>query len=192
LEDDVLSGRGTFNLTEPAQVGWAPGGAAGRAEIVTEQKGFEAVLGRLESAQRMFTGSTQIPDGFVLDLRDIDRRESTRAYEAGQLDGVTTVGFHPIARLLRDERGGHDPADVAFLRAIAVEPIPTWTRFIDKDQLMAFGLQLAHEPIDVALPRANGAKVDDFSLVRLGNIGHSNRRFMHIHADVERARLWHG
>jgi hypothetical protein len=74
LEDDWLSGRGTDHLTEPAPVGWAPGGMAGRAEIVTEERGFEARLGRLEMAPRIFTGSTQISAGFVLDLRDIDRR----------------------------------------------------------------------------------------------------------------------
>ena len=75
LEDALLSGRGTAHLTEPAQVGWASGGAAGRADSVTSEKGFEARLGRFEIAQRIFTGSAQIPEGFVLDLRDIDRRE---------------------------------------------------------------------------------------------------------------------
>ena len=108
------------------------------------------------------------------------------------MDGVTTVGFDPIARLLRDERWGHDPADVAFRREIAVEPIPTWTRFIDKDQMIAFGLPLADEHVDVAWTSANGAKVDDFSLVCFGNICDSNRLFMNIHSDVERARLVHG
>jgi hypothetical protein len=192
LEDEVLSGRGTDDLTEPAPVGWAPGGAAGRADSVTEANGCEARRGRLELAPRLVTGSTQIPDGVVLDLRDIDRRESTCAPQAGQWEGVTTVGFHPIARLLGDERWGHDPAEVALLRERAGELIPTWPCIIDKDQLMAFGWQLADEPGDVALTSANGAKVDGFSLVCFGNICDSNRLLMDIHADVERARLYHG
>jgi hypothetical protein len=48
--------------------------------MVTEKQGCEAMLGRLEIAQGIFTGSTSIPDGFVLDLRAIDRREITRAH----------------------------------------------------------------------------------------------------------------
>ncbi len=58
--------------------------------------------------------------------------------------------------------------------------------------MMAFGLPRVDEHGDVALTSANGAKVDDFSLVCFGNIGDRYRLLMHIHADVERARLCYG
>jgi len=192
LEDNLLGRRGTDHLTEPAQVGWAPGGAAGRADLVTPENGCEASLGRRELAPRLVTGSPQVADGFVLDLRDIDRRESTRAPQAGHLEGVTPVGLDPSARLLGEERGGHDPAEVALLGEVAGEPIATGTRFIDKDELLAFGLQLPDERIDIALARADRAEGDDLSVMCFGNVGHRDRLLMDIHADVERARLWHG
>jgi hypothetical protein len=157
LEDNLLGRRGTDDLTEPAQMGWASGGAACIADVVAQEKGFEAMLGRLEIVQGIFTSPTQVADGFVLDLGHIDWGEVARAHQAGQLDRVTTVRFDPIACLFGDQRWGHDPADLTFLREIAVEPIPTRTSFIDEDKLFALGLQLPDELVDVALARADGA-----------------------------------
>lgn len=81
---------------------------------------------------------------------------------------------------------------MAFLGEITVEPIPTWSRFIDKDQMFAFGLHFPDQLIDIALARADGAEVDDLSVVFFRNVGDSNGLFMDIHSDVERARLVHG
>jgi len=190
--DGVLSGRGTAPLTAPASVGGAPGRAAGIADVVPEQNGFEALRGGRERAQRRCTGSTQSPEGSALDRRDMDRREVTRAPEAGPWDGVTTVGLHPSARLRREARWGHAPAEVAVLREIAGEPRPPWPRFRDQDQPRACGSPRAHAPIEVPLTRANGAKGDAFSPVRCGNRGNSTRLLRNSPADVERARRGHG
>jgi hypothetical protein len=192
LEDDWLRGRGTDDLTEPSQVSWDPGRLARIADIVAQEKGFETMLGRLKIAQRIFPGTAQVADSFVLDLGDIDRREISRAPQAGQLDSGTPVRFDPIACLLGAERGGHNPADVAFLGEIAVEPIPTRPCFIDKDQMFAFGPHFPDELVDIALARTEGTEVDGLSMVFLGDIGDCNRVFMDIHTDVERARLVHG
>ena len=48
LKDHVLSGGGTDHLSEPPEVGRAPGGTARVADIVPEQEGVETALGRLE------------------------------------------------------------------------------------------------------------------------------------------------
>jgi hypothetical protein len=88
--------------------------------------------------------------------------------------------------------GRDDPADKAFLCQLAVEPVPTGSRFIDEDQVLSFGVQLAHEWITVAWPSANGAQVDDLSVVIFGDIGHRDGIFVDIQTDRERARLVHG
>ena len=186
------AGVGQTTSAEPPQVGRAPGGPARIADIVPEQKRFEPKLGGLEITDGIFTSPAEVADGFIFDLGDIDRGEVTRAHQAGQLDGVTTVGFDAVAGLLGDQRGGDDPAVVAFLRQIAVEPVATGSGFIDKDEVFGFGLQLADELIDVTLAGADGAEVDDLGAVILGDIGHGNRVFVDIHADVECARLGHG
>jgi hypothetical protein len=192
LENDWLRGRGTDHRTKPAEMGWAPGGLARVAAIVAQEKGFEAMLGCLEIAQRIFTGTTEVTDGFVRDLWDINGREVARAHQAGQLHGITPVRFDSIPRLFRDERRGNDPADVTFFGEIAVEPIPTRACFIDKHQMLAFRLPFPAELVDIALACTDSAEVDDVSMVFLRDIGDGNRVFMDIHSDVERARLCHG
>jgi hypothetical protein len=53
-------------------------------------------------------------------------------------------------------------------------------------------LQFADEVIDVDVSRANGAEVDNVRIVILRDIRHSDRLFVDIQADVERAKLVHG
>jgi hypothetical protein len=125
-------------------------------------------------------------------LGDGDGCEVTRAQQAGQFDGVSPVGFHPIAWLFGDQRGSDDPADVAFVGAIGVEPIATRAGFINKDEVWAFGLEPADEVINVTLSRPDGAEGDDLGVVFVGDIGDGDRLFMDIHSDVEHARLVHG
>ena len=47
LKDDVLRWCGADHFREPPEMGRAPSGPAGVAEIVSEHKGFEAQLGEL-------------------------------------------------------------------------------------------------------------------------------------------------
>ena len=115
LEDNLLGRGRTDHLAEPAQVGRAPGGPACIADIMSQQKGFQPKLGRLEIPDGVFTRPAQVADRFIFDLGNIDGGQITRAHQPGQLDGVTAVGFDPVARLFRNQRGGDDPADMAFL-----------------------------------------------------------------------------
>ncbi len=46
--------------------------------------------------------------------------------------------------------------------------------------------------IDVALTGADGAEVDDVHIMVFRDVSHSNRLFVDIQADVQRARLVHG
>ena len=73
LKDDLLRGGRTDDLTEPAQVSWAPGRLPRITDIVAQQKGFEPILGRLEIAQGIFSGTAQVTDGFSLHPGDVDR-----------------------------------------------------------------------------------------------------------------------
>jgi len=104
----------------------------------------------------------------------------------------TAVRFDTIPRLLRDQRWRHDPAVIALFGRIAIEPIPTRPRFVDKDEAFGLRLQLPYKFIEVALARADGAKLDDGGVVVFRGIGHCDGFFMDIHSDVERARLWQG
>ena len=149
LKDDLLRRCGTHHLAEPAQVGGTPVGPPRRADIVPQQEGFEPQLGRLQIPQGLFPRPTQVADRCIVEGRDIDRGEVPGAHEPGQLHGVPSVGFHPVARLFRNQRGSDHPADVVFFGQITIEPIPTWTGFIDKDEVFGLGLQLPNQGVDV-------------------------------------------
>ena len=192
LGDDVLGGGGTDDLTQPAQVGRAPSGPTRLPAIMPQQKGFEAELGRLEIVERLFPRAAQVTKSFVLDRWDRDRREVPGAPQARHLEGITTIRFDTVAALLRDQGRGDDPAAVAFFGQRALEPIAAGAGFIDKDKLLALGLQLPDELVDRTLPGPDRAQRDDVRAIVLSNIGDRDGLFMDIHADVARARLCHG
>ena len=68
-------------------------------------------------------GADEIAHGFVPRVGHPDRREFPRAKEPGQADGVPSIGFHPISRLLRDQRRGHDDAGVSHAGDQAMEAV---------------------------------------------------------------------
>jgi hypothetical protein len=159
---------------------------------VAQENGCETRLGRLKIAPRLFPATAQVADGFVLDLRDIDRGESARAPQAGPLDRITTGRVDPIAGLVREQRGGHHPADVAVRGERAGGPIPPWPRFIDKDRLLAVGRQFPDALVAIAWARTDGAEGEALSMVFVGDRGDGHRVLMAIHPDGERARLGPG
>jgi hypothetical protein len=103
LEDHVLGRRGTDDLAEPPEVGWAPHGPAGRAKIGAQEKRVEPELGGLEITEGVFTRPSEVAKGVIVHGGDIHRGEIPRAPQAGQWHGVPTVGVHPVARLLGNQ-----------------------------------------------------------------------------------------
>ena len=103
LEDNLLNRGRIDHFREPPEMGWAPGGPAGVADVVSEQKGFEPKLGGLEIADGIFTSAGEVTDGLIFHLGNINRGEVPRAHQAGQLCGITASGFHPVAGLFRNQ-----------------------------------------------------------------------------------------
>src|SRR5256885_9990507 len=60
----------------------------------------------------------------------------------------------PYTTLFRSD----DHAGQRLLREVPVEPVPARARLVDEHQPAALALQLAHQGIDVALPRTDGAE----------------------------------
>jgi hypothetical protein len=81
---------------------------------------------------------------------------------------------------------------MAFLGQIAVEPIATGTRLINKGEVCGLGVHLADQLIDVTLARADGAQKDHFGPVNLGHIGNRDGLFVDIQSDLKGGRLGHG
>ena len=109
-------------------------GSPGIADIVPQPEGFEPQRGRLQIPEGLFTRPAQVADGFIVDGGHIHGSEVPGAHQPGQWPGVTTVGFDPVAGCLGNHGRSDDSADMACLRQIARQPVPTRSRFIDKDQ----------------------------------------------------------
>jgi hypothetical protein len=99
LEHDLLRRGRTDALREPPEMGEAPVGPAGVADIVSEQEGFEAKLGVLAIAEGIFTGSGEIANRCIVHCGDIDEGEIPRACQPHQLHGVSAVGFDAVSSL---------------------------------------------------------------------------------------------
>jgi hypothetical protein len=189
LEDDLLGGSGTDHFAQPTSVGWTPGGPAYRADIMPQQKRFEAKLGGLEIPQHILTGATEVADGLVLDRRHIDRRDFPSPHEPGTWDGITAVGFDPVPSLFGDYGGRDDPTDIAFSAERAIEPVATRPRFVDKDQVLSLGVELVDELVEITLACSDGTEEDNLRGMVLGHVGHGDGLFLDIQANRERARL---
>ena len=192
LQDDVWRRWGADHCREPPEMGRAPGGSAGGAEIVSEQAGFAAKLGGLASAEGLFTGPREITHGFLVHRGDTDRSAITRARQAGPWYGVPAVRCDPVTGLVGHEGGGHHPAGIVFVLQIPLEPGATGASLRDKDEVCGFRWHLAEEWINVTLTCPNGAQGGHCGAMLLGDIRPSNGILVDSHADEACARLRHG
>jgi hypothetical protein len=105
------------------------------------------------------------------------------------LPGITPVGCDPITRLCGHQGGGDDPADVAVFHEGAREAGAAGAGFVDEDTLRTLRPQVPEQLVKITLPSPDRAERDDLRARCLGDRGDRKRRFMDIHANVERARL---
>ena len=192
LKDHWRRRGGTAHLTQPPEVGGAPGGPAGVPDILPPAHGLPPKRRGLESAARLFTRPAQIPPRVILNRGDVDGRQVTRAPQVGPCDGVSPGGVDPVAWLFGEHRGRDDPADLALWREIAVEPLATRAGVIHQDEGRAVGLPPTAEVIAVTWSRPDVPEGDDLGLMVLGHRRDRDRVVMDIPADVERARWCHG
>lgn len=62
--------------------------------------------------------------------------------------------LHPDPGLLGNARGNHHPTEELFLGEVAIPPVATRPRFVDKEQALALALELTNQFVDIALPGA--------------------------------------
>ena len=103
LKDDWLSRGWTDHLREPPEMGRAPVGPAGGADIVSQPEGVETELGILKIAEGIFARPREIANGFIFDFGDIDEGEIPRAGQSGSLYGVSAIRFDASTGLFGNE-----------------------------------------------------------------------------------------
>jgi hypothetical protein len=75
LEDELLCWRRTTDCREPSERRGALIGLARIANVLAQENGWEAILRGFEVKATIFTGATQIANGVVIDLGDVDGGE---------------------------------------------------------------------------------------------------------------------
>ncbi len=86
----------------------------------------------------------EVAQRFVGGIGDPDRGEIAGAVTAGELLRVAPVRLHPIARLHRDEGGGHDLAVDPKPGELPVEDVATGAGFVTHAEVLA-GAELADQ-----------------------------------------------
>jgi hypothetical protein len=192
LTDEWLCRGGADHIAEPSQVSRAPSGLARIADLVAEPEGLETTRGGLEGTDGLHTSPGEITPGVVCHVGDIDGCEGARPQQPSPWHRVTPVGCDPIARLLRKQRRGDDPADVPLWGQITLAPLAAGARFVNAEERMALGWELTDALVEVTLARADRPEGDDCRARVLGHVGDRHGLCMDIHADIKSGRLGPG
>jgi hypothetical protein len=192
LTDELLGRGGADHLAAPSQVRRAPSGLARSAAIVAEPAGVETTLGGLEVTDGLLTRPGEITPSVVCHCGDIDGGAVARTHQPRPWHRVPAVGCAPSARLFRHQRRGDAPADVPLLGQIPRAPIAAGASFVNEDELMALGLELTEELVEVTRARADRPELDDLRAMVLGHGGDRHGLFGDSHSDLKGGRLGQG
>jgi hypothetical protein len=192
LQDDVRRRSGPHDCGKPPSVSWAPMGVAGRAEVMAEEKGWEAALGVLESAAGIFPGSREVAAGGVGHLGHRDGGEIARAGQPGPWPGVSAVCLDAITGLCGDQRRCDDPAVLVFLRQRPREPGATGTSCRDEEKRLSLRWPFTSALVAVTLTSPHRPAGEHRSAVLLGHIRHGKRVCVDSQAEEACARLRQG
>ena len=134
LQRDVLRGERETEVGEPAAIRARPPGAARIASTLAEQERLQPMLRLGAQPDRVFARAHEIPQGFIIGHRNVDRRELAGAMQPGQGVTIPAIGLDPIAAPFRHARGIDDDALLTVGGEIAVEAKPARARFVHEPQ----------------------------------------------------------
>ena len=109
-----------------------------------------------------------------------DRGQFSRPMQPGQHRRVAPVGLHPIARLLRDQRGSYHRAVMAEPAQQPVKAISAGTCLIAKMQSFAAPAQPLRQPNQKVGAVLDHTVISDLAASPLVGDRNRYRRFVHI------------
>jgi len=191
LEDDLLGRCRADDRCEPSQVCLAPVRRAAVADVEAQEQGFETRLGSLQITHCILSCATKIPYRLVFEPGYINGGQIARAHEAGQLNGIASVGLDTVSRFAGDQRRSDHVTLIAFLGEVPIETVPAGTSFIDEDELLRLGLQPADELVDIPLAGTDATDKYHLGTAIVGRIGDRDKILMTDQTDEKRAILLH-
>jgi hypothetical protein len=104
---------------------------------------LETARGGLESPDGLVTRPGEVAQGCIVARGHIPRRERTGAPASRQLHGIASSGFHAVTRVVRQQRGGHDPVLPSCVGQVALALVPTGPCCLDQDERLGRGVARA-------------------------------------------------
>ena len=92
------------------------------------------MLGLGAQADGVFARAHEIPQGFIVGRRNVDRRELAGAMQPGQRVAIPAIRLDPIAAPLRHARRIDDDAVFTLGGEIAMKTKPAGARFVHEAQ----------------------------------------------------------
>jgi hypothetical protein len=130
----------------------------------------------------------KIAQGLMGRIRNPHRCQLTGPMQLRQHHRIAPVRLHPVARLHRNERRGHNDAVVPHLDKLAMQAVAAGTRFIAEMQLRSASGQLLHQLADMIGPVRHRPQVADLTTALALRTCDRDRRLVDIQPD-ERAIL---
>lgn len=192
LEDDLLGRLRQLEVAQPAHVRGGPGRLAAVGNAVAQQECLEAVACIALLSDGVVAGANQVADGLVGSVRHVYGDEVAAARQAGQHDGVASVGLDAVGGALGDRRWRDDLAGDAVVGEVAVDDVAAGAGLVDDVQFMALADQAAQCSIEGGKIAADGADVAYFAVAVIEYSGDIDGVFMNIQPDKQSARLLHG
>jgi len=117
-----------------------PVGPSPVVESQAKDEGLQTELGGLEDGSRRIARTGQIPHGFVLQARNVERREVSRGEEACDLDGVCPVVLHVVAGFFRDLGQRDDPVVAPLAGEAPEKDVSVRGGFVGEDEIEGLGV----------------------------------------------------
>ena len=164
LEEELLFGEREFDRSQITEMLGRPGGGAGIAEVVAQEKHFKLLPGAMALLVNLEAGANEVANSFVLRIGDVNGGQFAGAIKAGQLVGIAAVGFDAITGFTRDLRRGDDDAVIAVGAQEAAQGIAVGPGLVTEAELKVGmgGLQFFGETQDVIVGAADNAVTADF------------------------------
>ena len=189
LENDVVGRIREGEMTKVALVCFSPVGLAIIVKAKASKHGEKAGFGTAKVINGISAGTTEITNGFVDRVGDIDRDEVIGTEQFGEFGGVPLVGFDSVTGFGWDQGRSDDITSHSHLEETPRDPEPAPASFVAKMEVgklsvVVFG-NTANGSFEGMLRGGNGAVVARFGAAVIFEDGDDGLFFMNIKSEIE-------
>lgn len=189
FENPVVRGVRESEMTEVALMGFGPVGLAVVVVSEATQEGEKPGLGAAQVIDGIGAGTTEVTNGFVGRVGDVDGDEVVGAEVFGELHGVAFVGLDAVTRLGGNERRGDDVTADPHLKEASSDPESATAGLVADVEIAKFPVLVlgdaAHGALQGVLGGGDSPVVSRFGVAIRFQDGDDGFCFMDVESEVE-------